>query len=49
MFVGLTYIMYSNHNLRHPFTKNMTSVCHTSYYEQDELERHWLIYLCSNM
>lgn len=48
MSIAFTYLMLSNYNLRRRFTKNITPVC-ASYYEPDELERHWLMYLCSNM
>ena len=48
MSFSLTYLLYRNSNSRHRFAKNITPVCHNSY-EPDELERHWLMYLCSNM
>jgi hypothetical protein len=48
MSIAFTYLMYNNSNFRRRFTKSMTLVCHNSY-EPDELERHWLMYLCSNM
>ena len=47
MSIAFTYLVLSNYNLRRRITKR-TPVC-ASYYEPDELERHWLMYLCSNM
>jgi hypothetical protein len=49
MSSAFTYLMYRNHYFRPRITKSVTPVCHNSYYEPDELERHWLMYLCSNM
>ena len=47
MFHGLTYLMFINHNYRYKLPNN-THICNNSY-EPDELQRHWLMYLCSNM
>jgi hypothetical protein len=48
MSIAFTYLVLSNYNFRRKFTKSVTPVCH-NLYEPDELERHWLMYLCSNM